>query len=85
MAHASKKFTVAKDELHAEIIKTVLSGLLLPPKVEPAFERVLTSISDGLKKTKEHTAEQQKLVAITTYRYDPVMNKVFAGKFKKRL
>lgn len=50
----------------------MLSGLSLSPGVEPRFEEVLVSISDGLKKTKSHTAEQQDQVLLATYRYDSV-------------
>ena len=82
--HASKTFTVAKDQLHIQIIRTVLSGLGLSPESQSKFEQVLQSISNGLKETQKHEDDEQKWVSITTYRYDPVQNKVFAGEFQKK-
>jgi len=77
--NASKKFSVRKDQLHAEILKTVLSGLLLPPNVYDNFEKIVTSIGDSLKNTKEHSAKQNKWILLTTYRYDSVQKKIFAA------
>ena len=82
MASTHRHFTVAKKELHATIITTLLEGLLLPKKVEGDFEKILTSISAGLKDTEAYDGEQLKWLSITTYRYDTRMKKVFAGKFK---
>lgn len=77
--NASKKFTVAKDQLHGEILNTVLSGLMLSPSVYANFEKVLKSIGDSLTMTKDHSAAQNKWILITTYRYDSVQQRIFAG------
>ncbi|KAJ3573896.1 hypothetical protein NPX13_g4542 [Xylaria arbuscula] len=76
--NAHKKWTSETGNLHDQILKTILSGLGIPDKSLPQFENILQSISEGIKGTKSHSAEQTKWILLTLYRYDAVQNKIFA-------
>ncbi|KAI1361868.1 hypothetical protein F5Y08DRAFT_342250 [Xylaria arbuscula] len=76
--NAHKKWTSETGNLHDQILKTILSGLDIPDKSLPQFENILQSISEGIKGTKSHSAEQTKWILLTLYRYDAVQNKIFA-------
>jgi hypothetical protein len=78
--NAHKKFTVEKSKLHKELLHTVLAGLLIPDEAYGKFEKILDSISDAVAQTKDHSADQNMWVILTTYRWDDRQRKVFSSR-----
>ncbi|KAK6194181.1 hypothetical protein LQW54_011684 [Pestalotiopsis sp. IQ-011] len=76
--NAHRQWTLETKDLHDQILKTILSGLDIPEKSLPEFEKVLQSIAEGVKKSTSHSAEQTRWILITVYRYDSVQKKVFS-------
>lgn len=78
--NAAKTWTNKTENLHDEILKQILGGLNIPASAYPEFEKILLSIAAGIRGTDAHKTNQNKWVQLTTYRYDEVQKKVFAGK-----
>ncbi|KAK5625617.1 hypothetical protein RRF57_001333 [Xylaria bambusicola] len=78
--NAHKKWAIESGNLHERILETILLGLDIPDKCLPQFEKIIQSISEGIKGTKSYSTQHSKWVLLTLYRYDSVQKKIFTSK-----
>lgn len=63
--------SVKKSELHLKLLQVAIQGITVPSSVHEKLEKILQSISDGIKTaSKDQARKQMYWILLSVYKYD---------------